>query len=158
MLRRFVRHHPFINWLIVILTLGCHGFIWAFMLMKDANRLNGGPRIPLKLLVWTFLACTAVCLSAFFTEKIFIKDEIAGGQEHFSLILLVVAVITGTAMLFIVCYGLVGVTKTLRAHGIKPLPAPIVTVILTCAYMVSLPLLQHQLRRAEGMKQATPDV
>jgi hypothetical protein len=155
-LRQFVRHHPYLNWLIVILTLGCHGFIWSFILMRCANQLCGEPRIPVKPLVKAFLAFTALYLVAFFAENTVIDEAVKAHSYHFPLILLVAVVIAGTGMVAIVCYGLVQVAEILRETGMKRLPSPFVTVVLTLAYLISLPLLQHLMTKAERAQSPTP--
>jgi hypothetical protein len=154
-IRQFVRVHPFLGWLLVILTLGFHGFVWAFMLMRDANRLRGEPSIPVKALVKAFLAFTALYLAAFFAENTFIDTSIQAHDYHFPIILLIAVVIAGTGMLAIVCTGLVRVAGILRETGMKRLPAPIFIVILTCASMLALPLLQQLMTKAERSSSAS---
>lgn len=149
MIRQFVRTHPILGWLLVIVTLGFHGFVWSFMLMRDANHLCGEPRIPVKALVKAFLAFTALYLAAFFAENTVIDEAVQAHQYHFPFILLTAVVIAGTGMLAIVCTGLVRVAGILRETGMKRLPAPIFIVILTCLSMLALPLLQQLMTKAE---------
>ncbi|MBC2595284.1 hypothetical protein H5P28_13530 [Ruficoccus amylovorans] len=141
------RRPPALHWLFVPATFTCYGYVWAFLIMRDVNRLGGERPIPVRGLIALFCPLYLLYLGALGLGIFWVRQSTESRIDLLPGWLLPTGLVLGLLSLATVCYGLVRAARQLHALGLKSAPGATLTVTTTILYMLSLPLLQDRLNK-----------
>lgn len=145
---------PFLNWLLIMVTLGQYMWVWVFLLARDANRLAGIEYIQVrkhaKILgtFWGLYILGLVFLSLTPT------GELASVPSYmrWGMVLLVVTLMG--YFFWLLC----STAEVLRREGVPFVPSDGALILYSLLYMSSLPLLQSRLNhRPRQALEPAPD-
>ena len=138
---------PFLSCLFLLLTGGLYGLIWLYLLGKDLNRARGEEAIseaevltPYKNYLLLYLGSFVVIFFVFILGM--------GGVNPLFFNMFIFMVVLFFLMLTYASFKLLfAVARGIREGGVESVASPIVLVLLTFLFGVSLPYLQVKLNR-----------
>jgi hypothetical protein len=144
---------PFLNWLLILLTLGQYMFVWVFLLARDANRLAESEYIQVRKHMRIF----SVVWSIYFLGLVAIALVRLGVLPAAPVYLMPIIALLAFASVGYFIWLLLSVAEVLRHEGVPGIPSDGALIFYCFLYMAALPLLQSRLNKAPNQTaQTTP--
>ncbi len=144
--KRFVmqlkKKNPILHWVIMMITFGQYAFIWAFLMARDVNELQGEEKIEIKknakifVLLWSIYFIVFVYLNLRYLTGIIPPAPLFFGEFTLGVVLLI---------FFIRVVLKVG--SELRKMKEENIPSTENLIFLSLIYMISLPILQSKINK-----------
>jgi hypothetical protein len=135
------RRNPILLLIVSMLTQGWYGFVWALLIMRDANRLRPEAAIPVRRLAIAIGTLAAVSLAAMLVLSFFGQQAFDRGLYPW---LVWSSGLSALAALALEIYGLLLVGRSLRQRAAGWVPAPWL-IVLTGILGIAPVLLQYSL-------------
>jgi len=144
---------PFLNWLLIIVTLGQYMWVWVFLLARDANHLAGTEYIQVRKHAKIF----GTLWGLYILGLVFLSGTPTGGLASIPSYVMWSMMLLAFTLLGYFFWLLCSTAEVLRREGVPSVPSDGALILYSLLYMSSLPLLQSRLNhRPRQVPEPTP--